>query len=194
MANCRSPKSIKDPSLAALVRQYQIQCRPRTVAEIRFFQSQPDLEAAVGAAASATNANGKRFSHQRRIGLASLRMATEALHAALPVLAECRSFEEVFRIVERSVSEIHGIGGLYVYDTAQRIGASLGLLPDRVYLHSGTRKGAMALGFDGTRQSITVAELPTELRTLPPHEAEDFLCIFKDQLHRHFFRRPKMLR
>ncbi|GEM_PF-5395001 len=27
-----------------------------------------------------------------------------------------------------------------------------------------------------------MSELPPEVRTLEPHEAEDFLCIYKDQL------------
>jgi hypothetical protein len=86
-------------------------------------------------------------------------------------------------LVEHLVGPIPGIGELTVYDISQRIGSRFDLEPDRVYLHSGTRVGARALGFDGRRASLEVAELPDELtEQLRPRELEDLLCIYKNAL------------
>jgi hypothetical protein len=40
---------------------------------------------------------------------------------------------------------IKGFGELAVYDCSLRVGSYLNLLPDKIYLHAGTRKGAEAL-------------------------------------------------
>ena len=69
-----------------------------------------------------------------------------------------------------------------VYDTALRIGAKLGLEPEVVYLHRGTRSGMKALGLDVGRPFIEVDELPQALRSLRPHEIEDCVCIYKSEL------------
>jgi hypothetical protein len=69
-----------------------------------------------------------------------------------------------------------------VYDTALRIGAKLGLEPDVVYLHRGTRSGVKVLGMDAGRPFVRPDELPDELRVLRPHEIEDCLCIYKVEL------------
>ena len=68
------------------------------------------------------------------------------------------------------------------YDTALRIGANLGVRPLRVYLHSGTRIGALALGFSGGESSIDRSSLPNVFRRLKSHELEGCLCIFKAHL------------
>ena len=55
-------------------------------------------------------------------------------------------------------------------------------MPERVYLHRGTRKGARALGLDWRADSLDPRVLPKELADLEPREIEDFLCIYKDCL------------
>jgi len=93
------------------------------------------------------------------------------------------SFERLHSEIERLVGPLRGIGELYVYDTALRIGAYRGLNPKRVYVHAGVRVGARNLGLDpGRSGSIAVGGLPGPLRTLKPYEIEDILCIYKDQL------------
>jgi hypothetical protein len=77
---------------------------------------------------------------------------------------------------------LSGIGELYVYDTAFRLGAYLALLPVDVYLHTGTRAGARALKLNVDRKFIPIDEFPTALRHLQAHEIEDFLCIYKSKL------------
>jgi hypothetical protein len=83
--------------------------------------------------------------------------------------------------METELADVYGIGELYVYDTALRIGVNLGVFPKEVYLHAGTRVGARKLGLDVSKPTVKMSFLPTHLRTLRPHEVEDVLCIFKDQ-------------
>jgi len=109
----------------------------------------------------------------------------------LPALQGASSFDELFELVEALIRPIYGIGELAVYDTALRIGERLGLEPTKVYLHRGTREGAKALGLAYRRKAIELAELPTELRSLPARELEDVLCIYKDEFTGRRHRLPR---
>ena len=91
------------------------------------------------------------------------------------------TFGELYDLVRATIESVHGIGELMVYDTATRLGAHLDLMPDRVYLHAGTRAGAEVLGFSG-RDTIRSKELPAPLQQLEPYELEDCLCIYKEHL------------
>jgi hypothetical protein len=74
------------------------------------------------------------------------------------------------------------VADLTIYDITHRIGAHLGLAPERVYLHRGTRVGARALGLGRGRATLELRELPPEFHRLTAAEAEDCLCIYKDRL------------
>jgi len=137
---------------------------------------------AIEQAALATNSQGKRYSHQYRLKKTALEEARRILLMNSKAIAQSKSFDDLFSLVETKVGGITGIGELYTYDTSLRVGAKLGLLPTRVYLHAGTRKGARALGFKGRSRTLEVSELPSELRQLEPHEIEDVFCIFADDL------------
>lgn len=126
------------------------------------------------------------FFHQRRIHRAAIEQGSDALIRDRGAIAGCLSFFEILQTVGQALSPIFGLGELYLYDTAQRIGAFLGLFPQRVHLHAGVRKGAKTLGLVCARPSIGKEEFPEALQALPPHEIEDFLCIFKSRL------RPEM--
>jgi hypothetical protein len=69
-----------------------------------------------------------------------------------------------------------------IYDTAHRIGSKLRLSPECVYLHAGTAEGARFLGIDTKEEFIPKVSLPIELQKLEPHEIEDLLCIYKEEL------------
>jgi hypothetical protein len=98
------------------------------------------------------------------------------------VIEKCQDFDELHDLLERLLAPITGIGELYVYDTALRIGAKLDMLPTKVYLHAGTRIGAQALGFHSKTKVLEVSQLPKWLHQLEPFEIEDVLCIFKDEI------------
>lgn len=169
-------------SLELIVRAYKSKIRPYAKSELEWFRGQPTLVVAVEKAAMATNSKGKRHSHQRRLKKADIEKAKLILLTNLNEIEACKSFDEIFSLLEELVRPIKGIGELYVYDTALRIGGYLNLYPTEVYLHAGARTGARRLGFDGKESPIAVSRFPDVLRELEPREIEDLLCIFKDEL------------
>ena len=167
----------------SIIRHYRIHHQPRAKEEVTWFSNQPTLQTAIKTAGMALDSREKRFSHQRRLRDGALKLGTDALLEAEREIARCRTFDELFEVVKKAVGEIRNLGELYVYDTAFRLGCKLGLMPTKVYLHSGTRDGARVLGLQ-TRdtQALDVSILPRGLQVLEPHEIEDVLCIYKDQL------------
>lgn len=166
----------------AIVRTYIREIRPRAQGEINWFSQQPSLEAAIEKAALAINRQGKRYSHQCHVKKVALKRALCALLEKVEAMKKIHDFDALFNLISGTVSSISGIGELYIYDTSLRIGAKLNLYPTTVYLHAGTRAGARALGLNDRATTLKVSALPKEFRTLAPHELEDVLCIFKDQL------------
>ena len=166
--------------LDAVVSSYILNFRSSARAEMRYFQAQPSLSAAIEKAALCVTPKGKRHPHQRRIPKAVLEKAKERLQAAARNLKVSTDFAALHRIVECEIRSIRGIGPLTVYDMAHRLGAFLGKAPHFVYLHSGTRTGAASLGLKGV--AIAPFQLPAAFSRLTPAEIEDCLCIYKDQL------------
>jgi len=124
--------------------------------------------------------SGKRHGHQRRIEKDAITVVQQVL---IPKkLKGMKSFEELHAHVTATCSGIKGIGQLYIYDAALRIGAALGLSPELVYLHAGTKMGVRALGLNAKNSSLPVNAFPKPIQKLKPHEIEDFLCIFKEEL------------
>jgi hypothetical protein len=163
--------------LERLIEQYLCRFAPRRQAEWERFAAMPDLAAAMRDAALARRADGKCEDHQRRVGLSRLEPFEESLQQVCDVIGRCRTFDDLHTIVSERRTE--GIGSLTVYDTAVRIGAYLGVAPEKVYLHAGTRKGAKALEMNVTSDYLEPDELLPPLRRLSPDDVENFLCIFK---------------
>jgi hypothetical protein len=149
--------------------------------QISWFRGQPSLRAAIEIAARAADERGKRYDHQYRIRRTAIAQATAALLASERSIAIAASFDDLLSMVSAQIHQIDGIGELYCYDTALRIGAYLGRFPTRVYLHRGTRAGAMALGLDYRRDALEMADLPPELRGRQPMHIENILCIYRDR-------------
>jgi hypothetical protein len=169
-------------NLETIVRFYTQRIKPRAKAELAWFVRQPTLRQTIRCAALAVNSSGKRYSHQRRIKRAAIAQARSILSDAKLRMKKCSDFDSLFRLIEAALEDVPGIGELYIYDTSLRIGAKLGILPEKVYLYAGTRTGARNLGLDVAKSTVRMASLPPALRVLKPHEVEDVLCIFKDEL------------
>jgi hypothetical protein len=166
--------------LRAIVWHYKQKRRPRAQAELDSFRSEATLEAAVRRAALAMDSDGKRYSHQRRLKIEDLERAAARLSQRASVIANATNFAQLVDAVKTSVGHFAGLGKLYIYDTALRIGAKKGTLPTRIYLHAGTHDGARKLGIDiEGRKVLDRFELPAPLQELEPHEIEDVLCIYK---------------
>jgi hypothetical protein len=148
--------------------------------ELAFYRKQPSLHDAVHFGALAIRPNGKRHPHQSRRSPATLEAARDRLQQSN--LRASQTFHQLYQAIEDAIGGIHDIGPLTIYDTALRIGAFLGLEPEFIYLHRGTRDGARALGLDVRRDFLSVRDLPTPFQRLKPYEIEDCLCIYKHQL------------
>lgn len=166
--------------LATTVRHYISTYRRLKQTELDWFRRQPSLEAAIKVAARAENEQGLRYSHQYRITRKAMQEAERILLENHDYLQKCKSFHELWQLIRKILGTVTGLGELYIYDTALRIGAYLNILPERVYLHAGTRTGAKAFGIMSRHTEwLDVDELPAPLKELPPHEVEDILCIYK---------------
>jgi hypothetical protein len=164
-------------TLSEIVADYIREYRDGARDEMRFFEIQRSSTMAIQKAALCVLPSGKRHPHQRRIPQRLLEIVEVRLQAVQRELKRADDFEDLHRIVVDQVRSIKGIGALTVYDIAQRIGAHFGKHPRLVYLHAGTRKGAMYFGIRG--ESFDPAILPKPLLRLQPYEIEDCLCLYK---------------
>jgi hypothetical protein len=179
---CRQPRAGAKRTLAALVAEFRREKAPEIEEELNFFRTQPSLELAIHHAATATDGDGRCFNHQFRIRRVARPHARAVLAEVSRQLRACRSFHELHTLIGQLLAPVAGLGELYVYDAALRIGAYLKLVPDFVYLHAGTREGAGVLGLGSGRAYLEMQELPPALQTLSADEVESFLCIYKAQL------------
>jgi hypothetical protein len=168
-------------NLEELVALYIRRDRPKLEAQLASYRNKPTLSAAIQDAAFAVTEKGGKHRHQWRISDDVLEKAATSLLKYAAEIQACDTFSVLLPTVEKRKG-VKGFGRLAVYDTALRIGAFRRVYPDKVYLHSGTRKGWKALGFDGNRDTVPVDDVPEALRVLAPHEVEDFLCIYKARL------------
>jgi hypothetical protein len=177
----------KTRRLSHLVRIYIAKWRKKARRELRSFRTEGFVSAVERAALAVHDGEDrkrKRFSHQRRLKLRALNKAREVLLISSPKLRRAKAFDDLHEAIKESLRGIAGLGSLYYYDTALRIGANLRKMPERVYLHRGTRRGARAMRLDWRADSLDLKCLPSELWVLKPHEIEDFLCIFAKHLGR----------
>jgi hypothetical protein len=150
-------------------------------AEIDRFRNMPDITTAIKIAAESRKENGHPYKHQQKncnFWPDSITAATRVLLDARDELEPCSDFDELHELVKNLLSDIKFIGDLYCYDVAVRIGAFLDVLPERVYLHAGTRDGAMRLGLPTRKGVLEMSELPKPLQGFLPWQAEDILCRF----------------
>jgi hypothetical protein len=169
--------------LLALVADYKGNHRSSSRAELRFFREMPSLELAIHHAAFALDGRTppRRYAHQRRIRMKPMRLAYAAMSASATDMRNAETFDALHELLSQRLLPIQGLGRLYVYDTALRLGAHLRRHPRVVYLHAGTRVGATALGL-GPGLYLEKRALPKPLQELDAHELEDFLCIYADAL------------
>jgi hypothetical protein len=166
--------------LKAVVEHYKRRYRARANAELDSFRAEPSLEMAVCRAGLVEEPDGTRYDHQRRRTPDELRRGVRNLLRDIAKLEVAVNFGQLIETVHASVGHLRGLDELYIYDVSLHIGAYKGTLPTRVYLHAGTRKGALALGLDAKkRKALDMFEIPEPLRELEPYEVEDVLCIYK---------------
>lgn len=120
-------------TLRRIVAHYKRFRQERARHELYEFQCEASLKMAVERASLAEWPSGIRFSHQRRIPAATLAECKRRLMQRVRGIRSCESYEELHDFIAATVSGIYRAGPLYIYDTALRIGAKLGLAPKLVY-------------------------------------------------------------
>jgi hypothetical protein len=188
---CRNDEKEPLGSYQEIVDAYIRNWRDEAREERRFFQDLPPYEA-IRYAALCMRPDGKRHSHQCRIPVASLAEAEQRLQTCAGELQRYTTFGTLHAFVRSKINDIYKVKKTTVYDITTRIGAHLGIEPDRVYLHAGVEAGAKELGFHG-RSTLAPSELPCEFQVLRPYEMEDCLCIYKDALAKLNSRRQREL-
>lgn len=165
-----------------IIRQYRIFKGQNPDTWIQHCQNQNNLVDAIHFAALSINMNGKKHPHQYRLQRRHLRSLERNLLRSQIQISNAQDFDMLYRIVEGCRTK--GIGDLAIYDTAVRIGAYLGLIPRRIYLHAGTKVGAKKLIGNITSNTLTKNQLPEPFRSsnLSCYELEDLLCIYKNSL------------
>lgn len=153
---------------------------------VEYCSSQASFNETIMAAALAIDANSKKNKHQWRLSNDLLAQFGESLCGHASDLKKVSSFKELLRTVEKY--KLRGIGPLACYDTATRIGARLGIYPEKIYLHAGTRVGAeLILGHRIRGKYIDRKMLPEAFQSenLTNDEIENILCVC-----RHHFGNP----
>lgn len=166
--------------LAALARRFKQQRAPNHRREMRYHRRQDSWAEALRVAALCIAEDGKLHDHQRRLGHARVAAAYMKLRSLKP--REGEDFHGLYQRICSRLKDEPGLGPLYRYDVAQRLGAFLRTPPKFVYLHAGTRTGVRAFGLPAGGEYLTKQELPRELRVLTPALLEDFFCMKKDCL------------
>jgi hypothetical protein len=164
-------------TLDEIVRNYIRQHRPSGQADAAFFNG---LASPAEAISHAVRPYGRKHCHQYLIPPALLDEAERRLQRIAPDLVQAKDFTALHGLVERKAGSIHGIGELTVYDIAHRVGMYLGKVPEFVYLHRGTKKGAAVLSFRG--KVLDPRLLPSAFSLLTAAEIEDCLCIYTHEL------------
>jgi len=180
-------------SLAVLVRCYRMHHRAlRQMLEA--FQSLKSLAKAIHFAAAAidpTDTEKRMYRHQHRLGREFCEGIAKYLVTKENAIGACHTFADLKELIERETKNFSGFGKLAIYDTAVRIGAKKNIFPEFVYLHAGAKIGADNLHLEQSEGKVTINAIPAEFRGLqsPPLDnirlcvyAEDFLCIYKNEL------------
>ncbi len=161
--------SVKANSLAELVADFlkEEKCCPRD--EIKDFRCLK-IKDAIKKAVRAKSENGQLYKHQWNLfNHPEVPQKAEAiLMQCVGEIEKCKNFDVLHELI-KSKLQMPFAGELYWYDTAFRIGISLNIYPEKVYLHRGTKLGAKALNIYKGKEVLEMSELPEELQKLKPY-------------------------
>jgi hypothetical protein len=177
---------VRRPTLAEALNDYDPE---PGAAEIERFRNMT-LKEAIRKAAESRKENRHPYEHQQK----NWNFWPDAIRAAMAILPEaearfrkCADFDAIHDLVRQLLEDARpdteGLGPLYYYDVAVRIGACRGAayLPKRVYLHAGTLEGARKV-LRGRKLKVgdvlNVSAFPQALRKFRAWEVEDFLCYY----------------
>ena len=149
------------------------------LSKMKSFYEKMSLTEAIKNASVGGSPDSKMDPHQRRVGHTKGNLGANELLKKEIEIQKCKSFAEIFEITEKVKSNVIGLGNLWSYDTALRIGFNLGKYPELVYIQAGVRKGVKKVNPKiKIRRTLDMSVFPDEMQILKPYEAENFLCIY----------------
>jgi hypothetical protein len=151
---------------------------------IIYCKNSPDIETAIRRAAMARDEYGHKHSHQNQyIKDEKLEILEEKMLTKKKEILNVNNFDELFEIIIKT-NVFKGKESLTVYDTALRLGFYLNKLPEKIYMHAGTREGAEKIRGRIEGHFLMKKYLPTPFRNcdLTEYELEDLFCVYKDEL------------
>jgi hypothetical protein len=151
---------------------------------IKYCQNSPDIETAIFRSAMARDENGHKHSHQKRyIKDEILIRLVEKMLKKKNEIIKVNNFHDLFEIITKTYV-FDSDDSLTVYDTALRLGFYLKKLPEKIYIHAGTRKGAEKVRGRIENNFLMKKYLPEPFKScdLTEYELEDLFCIYKDEL------------
>lgn len=131
-------------------------------------------------AALARDEKGNKHPHQHRLPNKILQAFSNRVIQQTYKIRRASSFDELYSIIESC--SIKGVGELAIYDTTHRIGARLGIRPDKVYMHQGTRVGAENYLKRKVAEKKLEKSFFKDFSKLSCEEIEDILCIYKGSI------------
>ncbi len=168
-------------TLPQMVRHYQKSFRPRLKKRLKAYRELTWVDALTNAVhGKEVDENIKRMDHLRRIEIKAMDKAYKVLSDPKTKLKSCKGFDALYTMISEVVFKTKGLGEMYAYDVALRIGANLKLKPKHVYLQRGVRVGAEKfLGRRCKERFLKCSDFEPGLKGLNAAEVEDFLCLFK---------------
>ena len=176
-------QSYNIPKLEGIVAHYKAKHRKQVDYHVAFCIAQSSLKDCIGVAARAIDDLNKIHFHQRRVGRTALANFAEKLLLLENDLNTATTFDAIFELIKNTNAQ--GINEITVFDTAFRIGSYRKILPDKIYLISGTRIGAeVLLGKLDGKTTLSPEELPSPFhrKDLTVADIEDILFLYKDEL------------
>lgn len=164
--------------LEKIIEHYKIQHQLNLESELADFSQSNDFGDVIYRVAYCQDKDGKKYFHQYRI----IKQACEDSHHILKRLSfnNIKDFESLYVYLKDNLLPVYGVGKLYIYDAALRLGACFDVEPTKIYLHAGALKGAKKLNLTISKDSLNIKDLPLHLQTINPKFVEAILCIYKD--------------
>jgi hypothetical protein len=150
---------------------------------IIYCKNSPDIETAIDRAAMAKDEYGNKHSHQWRIKDYILEELADKMSMKAGEIFNVKNFDELYEIITKTCV-FKSIDSLTVYDTALRLGFYLNKLPEKIYIHTGARKGAEKICGKIKNHFLMKKYLPEPFKScdLTEYELEDLFCVYKDEL------------
>ena len=172
-----------DGTLQELIKAYIKYNRKNKNDELEQYSACYTIEETINKIGICRNIHGKVYSHQCRVGEAKMKEFADILKPYAQELSIATTFQQIYDILRVPVKNTHQIGDLAHYDVALRISAYCRCLPEEVFVQAGSEQGAKTWGMNIKNGKVDLNQFPKILtEQLKPHEIEDFLCIYQNDL------------